>query len=208
MPRIQPVNETNTPAASAPLLAGVKAQLGVVPAMIALADRVHRGKLSAVQLGIAMRIPQEQAWKFVKVLQQGPEALKESMREAQRGFVRELAAFYDCGEALYSDTIHIVRWREGQSMEAHADNARPDGSPNEYPWRSFASVAYLNDDYEGGEIYFSKLGRSLKPRAGTLVGFTGGLEHFHGVTEVTRGTRYTMPAWHTHDAARRDKAFD
>ncbi len=35
MPRIQPVNETNTPAASAPLLAGVKAQLGVVPAMMA-----------------------------------------------------------------------------------------------------------------------------------------------------------------------------
>lgn len=144
---------------------------------------------------------------YIQALGHEP-AMQAAMREAQRGFVRELADFYGCREALYSDTIHIVRWREGQSMEAHADNAHPDGSPNEYPWRSFASVAYLNDDYEGGEIYFSKLGRSLKPRAGTLVGFTGGLEHFHGVTEVTRGTRYTMPAWHTHDAERRDKSFD
>lgn len=135
-------------------------------------------------------------------------AMQAAMREAQRGFVREIGAFYGCRDALYSDTVHLVRWREGQSMRAHADNAHPDGSPNAYPWRSFASVAYLNDDYAGGEIFFERLGRSLKPRAGTLVGFGGGLEHFHGVTEVTRGTRYTMPAWHTHDAARRDRSFD
>ena len=135
-------------------------------------------------------------------------AMQQAMREAQRGFVRDIAAFYGCAEPLYSDTVHLVRWREGQSMQAHADNARPDGTPNEYPWRSFASVAYLNDDYEGGEIFFERLGRRIKPRAGMLVGFSGDLEHFHGVTEVTRGTRYTMPAWHTHDASRRDKRFD
>jgi len=135
-------------------------------------------------------------------------ALQAAMREAQRGFVREIARFYQCAAPLHSDTVHLVRWREGQSMEAHADNVHPDGSPNAYPWRDFASVAYLNDDYDGGEIFFPRLGRSLKPKAGTLVAFTGGLEHFHGVTAVTRGTRYTLPAWHTHDAARRDRSFD
>jgi uncharacterized peroxidase-related enzyme len=35
MPRIQPVNSSNTPAASAPLMAAVKAKLGVLPAMFA-----------------------------------------------------------------------------------------------------------------------------------------------------------------------------
>ncbi len=35
MPRIQPVASSNTPAASAPLLAAVKAKMGMVPAMMA-----------------------------------------------------------------------------------------------------------------------------------------------------------------------------
>lgn len=35
MPRIQPVNASNTPAASTPLLAAVKSKLGMVPAMMA-----------------------------------------------------------------------------------------------------------------------------------------------------------------------------
>lgn len=35
MPRIQPVDSSNTPAASAPLLAAVKSKLGLVPGMIA-----------------------------------------------------------------------------------------------------------------------------------------------------------------------------
>jgi uncharacterized peroxidase-related enzyme len=35
MPRIQPVNPSNTPAASVPLLQAVKAKLGLVPAMVA-----------------------------------------------------------------------------------------------------------------------------------------------------------------------------
>ena len=135
-------------------------------------------------------------------------AMRAIMRGAREGFVRELRGFYSVPEMLYSDTVHLVRWREGQSMRAHADNAHLDGTPNEYPWRDFATVLYLNDDFDGGELFFERTGLTLKPRAGTLVGFTGGLDHVHGVTEVRRGTRYTMPAWHTRDAARRDRDFD
>jgi predicted 2-oxoglutarate/Fe(II)-dependent dioxygenase YbiX len=144
---------------------------------------------------------------YYQALEHEP-TLRRIMREAREGFVREIRRFYNVAEPLYTDTVHMVRWREGQSMKAHADNAHPDGTPNEYPWRSYASVLYLNDDYDGGEIYFEPLGVSIKPRAGLFVGFSGSAEHRHGVTTVTRGTRYTMPAWHTTDAHRRDKAFD
>ena len=42
-----------------------------------------------------------------------------------------------------------------------------------------------------------------------MIAFTaGGGVDANGVTAVARGTRYTLPAWHTHDAARRDRSFD
>lgn len=144
---------------------------------------------------------------YFQALAHEPE-MQRVMREARDGYVREIQRFYGLSEALYTDTVHLVRWREGQSMGAHADNAELDGRPNAFPWRDYASVLYLNDDYEGGEVFFARSGRRIKPRTGMLVAFSGGLEHVHGVDVVRRGTRYTMPAWHTRDAARRDRDLD
>lgn len=134
--------------------------------------------------------------------------MRRVMREAREGFVRAIRDFYGVTEALYTDTVHLVVWCEGQSMRAHADNAEPDGTPNAYPWRDYASVLYLNEDFDGGEVFFERDGRRIRPRTGMLVAFSGGREHVHGVDEVRRGRRYTMPAWHTRDAARRDRDFD
>lgn len=144
---------------------------------------------------------------YYQAIAHEPEA-RAIMRDARARTVEALRAFYGVADTIYTDTVHIVRWSEGQSMPAHADNCEPDGRPNAYPWREYASVLYLNDDYEGGEIYFDRVGLRLKPQAGMLVGFKGGLEHFHGVDKVTRGTRFTMPGWHTRDARRRDRDFD
>ncbi len=144
---------------------------------------------------------------YYQALSPEPE-MQRVMREARAGYVRAIGDFYGVRDALYTDTVHLVRWTEGQSMRAHADNAHPDGSPNDYPWREYSSVLYLNEDYEGGEVYFEGTGQRIKPRTGMLVAFSGGLEHVHGVDEVRRGTRYTMPAWHTRDASRRDRDFD
>jgi predicted 2-oxoglutarate/Fe(II)-dependent dioxygenase YbiX len=55
----------------------------------------------------------------------------------------------------------------------------------------------LNDDYEGGEIYFPVQGHRLKPRTGMLVAFPGSEEAPHGVTAVVKGERFTMPAWYS-----------
>lgn len=87
----------------------------------------------------------------------------------------------------------IVRWRVGDHQAPHADKQEVDGSPNPYPENDIASLVYLNDDYEGGEIYFPNQGLSFKPSAGSLVFFPGDVNYLHGVTAVERGTRYTMP---------------
>ncbi len=107
-------------------------------------------------------------------------------------------------EPLYSDTAQLVRWHEGIELAPHVDNMEPDGRPNISPHRSFSSILYLNDDYEGGETYFPGHGIRIKPTAGALVVFGAGPEYVHGITRVTRGLRYTYAGWFTYDKAFED----
>jgi hypothetical protein len=53
----------------------------------------------------------------------------------------------------------------------------------------YVAMYYLNDDFEGGELYFDKLGLSYKPVAGEMVIFPYNL--WHRVKTVENGDRYT-----------------
>jgi hypothetical protein len=107
-------------------------------------------------------------------------------------------------QPLYSDTAQIVLWTEGIELTPHADNLEPDGSPNTTPHRSFSSLIYLNNDYEGGETYFPGFGLRIKPEPGLMVLFGSGPEYVHGVTKMRGGRRYTYAGWFTFDPARED----
>jgi len=97
------------------------------------------------------------------------------------------------GVGLSSVVPSIVRWRIGDGQNPHADKQEIDGSPNPYPENDIASLVYINDHYEGGEIYFPNQKLKFKPAAKSLVFFPGDVNYLHGVTEVTDGVRYTMP---------------
>jgi hypothetical protein len=106
------------------------------------------------------------------------------------------------GKRLYSDTIQVVSW-DGQEMPPHQDDRHPDGSPHNTPWREWAGIIYLNDAFDGGEIYFPDEGSSYKPVAGSLILFEG--HQWHGVRAVARGRRYTAPSWFTSDPTHEDR---
>jgi predicted 2-oxoglutarate/Fe(II)-dependent dioxygenase YbiX len=127
------------------------------------------------------------------------------MRDAQRRVTQRLRRFYELTAPLFADTVQLVRWRQGMSMPPHADRANPDGSPHQMPFRVFASIVYLNDDYEGGELYFPRLDLVVRPGRGMLLAFTGGWHHEHAVLTVLQGDRLTMPAFYTFDASWRDR---
>lgn len=129
------------------------------------------------------------------------------MKRAHSEAAQAIEHFYRLAVPVHADTVQLVRWNEGMHMEPHADRANPDGSPHAFAHRDFASVIYLNDDYEGGEIFFTAQDMVLRPRAGMLVAFTGGWRHEHAVLKVTKGTRYTMPGFYTFDPERRDRTF-
>jgi hypothetical protein len=141
---------------------------------------------------------------FIGSLPESEREAKRLMQDARRRVIRVLKDFYAETAELYSDTAQLVRWRPGWEMQPHADNMHADGEPHSMPWRDYSSVIYLNDKYDGGEFYFPNLGVQLKPVTGTLIAFTGGVKHLHGVRKVSGATRYTMPGWYTRDVSHRD----
>jgi hypothetical protein len=95
----------------------------------------------------------------------------------------------------------IVRWLPGQFQKPHADkelHEGPDaGLPNDFPYYDIASLFYLNDDYEGGELYFPLQDIQFKPQKGSAYFFPGDKYYIHGVTEIKSGIRYTCPFFWT-----------
>lgn len=49
---------------------------------------------------------------------------------------------------------------------------------------------YLNDDYDGGEVYFPDRDYRFKPRANSIVTWPGNKNFIHGITETKVTNRY------------------
>jgi predicted 2-oxoglutarate/Fe(II)-dependent dioxygenase YbiX len=99
------------------------------------------------------------------------------------------------GRPLEVNFPGIRRWDVGEYQPLHADGEDPEGHPNEAFIVDYGAVIYLNDDYEGGEIYFPDHKLEFKPSAGTLVFFPSNIMYIHGVREITKGIRYTTPSF-------------
>jgi hypothetical protein len=95
----------------------------------------------------------------------------------------------------------IVRWMVGQLQNPHADKELHEGDaaglPNDFPHYDLGCLFYLNDDYEGGELFFPNQGIEFKPKVGAAYFFPGDMNYIHGVREITAGTRYTCPMFWT-----------
>jgi hypothetical protein len=97
------------------------------------------------------------------------------------------------GRKLNPGYAALRKWAAGDFQPLHADGEDLEGNPNHAYAVDYASVIYLNDDYEGGEIYFPDLDFSIKPKAGTLIFFPSNQYYSHGVREITSGEIYTIP---------------
>lgn len=83
-------------------------------------------------------------------------------------------------------------WLPGTKGELHIDAQDPE------PWIEFSTIIYLNDEFEGGEIYFPNQNLVYKPKKYSAVFFpSSGSEYIHGVTTVSSGIRHTALYMHT-----------
>jgi hypothetical protein len=102
------------------------------------------------------------------------------------------------GREVRANTSHAQKWDVGGFAAPHSDNSDNEGVPNAFEINKYVGILYLNDDYEGGDLYFCDKDKemepylSFKPNAYSYYVFPGGYENIHGVGEITAGTRYTM----------------
>lgn len=105
------------------------------------------------------------------------------------------------GYQVRPNTSHAQKWEVGGFAAPHSDNSDNEGNPNPFEINKLVGILYLNDDYEGGELYFPDHDIEFRPQALSWIVFPGGIENIHGVKEITKGTRYTMVSfWDFADA--------
>jgi len=98
-------------------------------------------------------------------------------------------------------TMSGHKYPVGSYAAPHSDSSELDGTPNSWQMNKYAAILYLNDDYEGGQIYFPQHNVDISPKAGSLLVFEGSHEYLHGVREITSGDRFTILAfWDNADA--------
>jgi hypothetical protein len=83
----------------------------------------------------------------------------------------------------------LIKYKYNDKFDWHIDDGK------KYP-RTVSVSAYLNDDYEGGEIEFNHFGISHKPSAGDIIVFSSSYPYMHRVKPVISGTRYAVVNWY------------
>ena len=84
--------------------------------------------------------------------------------------------------------IFIRKYDTGSYLTEHQDvYGQPNGEGIKNPL-VVTALLYLNDDFDGGEIYFPEKGISIKPDCGSLVVFPS--KTVHGVKTLISGNRY------------------
>ena len=103
---------------------------------------------------------------------------------------KRLESLFDKDAKFSFRTFGIIqRQYTGAELGGHYDQY----VDNRMKW---AAVAYINDNYVDGELYFSEKGIQLRPPIGSVVIFPATKEYWHGVNKVGDGpTRYAMPSF-------------
>jgi len=84
----------------------------------------------------------------------------------------------------YMESINFVKYEKGDHFSYHADHG--------FSYVCVvSSIAYLNDDYEGGELSFYKLDMKFKPSYGDIIVFPSAYIYAHAALPVTSGVKYS-----------------
>ncbi|XP_029434155.1 prolyl 3-hydroxylase 1 [Rhinatrema bivittatum] len=133
---------------------------------------------------------------------------------------RVIASYFRLDAPLHFSYSHLVcrtaiedkqEGRKDESHAVHVDNCNLNAEAlmcvKEFPaytFRDYSAILYLNEDFEGGNFYFTELDAKtvtaeVRPQCGRVVGFSSGSENPHGVKAVTKGQRCAIALWFTLD---------
>lgn len=112
--------------------------------------------------------------------------MHESIFRAVKTCVDDYGRYWGVGIQSY-EAFNFVKYDgAGTHFKIHADHG-----PTYVTTVSI--VVYLNDDYEGGEIWFPRLDNlSVKPKAGDIVVFPSTYIYEHASQDMISGTKYAV----------------
>ena len=92
---------------------------------------------------------------------------------------------YNIMPLKYWEAMNFVKYGPGQHFKEHRDHG--------FSYNCTVSlVGYINDDYEGGELFFRLQDLKIKPQAGDLYIFPSNFMYPHQAMPVTSGTKYSI----------------
>jgi len=101
-------------------------------------------------------------------------------------------------EVEWYEYPHIIRYRIGGNYGAHADSENWDDEKSAWVRgvnRDYSAILYINDQFEGGPLYFPQHDFRVFPKPGLLVCFPSDGRYVHQAEPVTRGIRYAFVTW-------------
>ena len=82
---------------------------------------------------------------------------------------------------------YIARYISGKSLGPQFDESKP--------VNTYKSILFWNNDFDGGELEFINLNKTIKPEPGDLVYFIESEENRCGISKITNGDLYLSEAW-------------
>ena len=113
----------------------------------------------------------------------------------------EIYSLIDKSFKIYKDNIQksigafdefgIAKYCTGSGMGKHVDV-----DPSRQSFKETVSgILYLNDDYQGGEIFFEEQGLLIKPEVGSVIIFPSTSPFFHESKSIEKGVKYICTAF-------------
>lgn len=99
--------------------------------------------------------------------------------------VQDYGQYWGVGISYY-EAFNFVKYDgAGKHFNIHADHGPAYVT-------TVSVVAYLNDDYEGGELYFPRFDLTIKPKAGDILVFPSTYIYEHASLPIKSGTKYSV----------------
>lgn len=99
--------------------------------------------------------------------------------------VKDYSQRFNIGELRYWEALNFIKYGPGQHFQEHTDHG--------FSYNCVVSmVGYVNDDYEGGELFFRMQNIKVKPKAGDLFVFPSNFMYPHRAMPVHSGTKYSI----------------
>jgi hypothetical protein len=113
------------------------------------------------------------------------QSLWQDLYDVKSPAVDDYCKMYNINNLKYWEAFNFIKYGQGQHFMEHHDHG--------FSYNCTVSlVSYVNDDYEGGELFFRLQNLKVKAEAGDLFIFPSNFMYPHQAMPVTSGIKYSI----------------